>query len=267
MEACEELGWEGHYLAPSTANDYTAMVQLTETALNDGADVLVVCVSDTGLFQEVLQRAKDAGVTLIGAAAGVEEYMSALVGTDAVQLGANTADTLVELMGDKPIHVATGQTLLSLETQNVQVQSFIDRLAEIRPDAVVVDRFENNSVASTAADKLSALYIANPELNAVVSFDSYVGIGAASFISDYGIEDDFYGIGIDDGAEVLLCIKNGTLDATIAQQWYEIGKQCVKVAEQVRNGEEVEYDQGIPTIAILPEDVDAHAAEAGISLE
>ena len=70
MEACEELGWEGHYLAPSTANDYTAMVQLTETALNDGADVLAVCVSDTGLFQEVLQRAKDAGVTLIGAAAG-----------------------------------------------------------------------------------------------------------------------------------------------------------------------------------------------------
>ena len=260
MEACEELGWEGHYLAPSTANDYTAMVQLTETALNDGADVLAVCVSDTGLFQ-------DAGVTLIGAAAGVEEYMSALVGTDAVQLGVNTADTLVELMGDKPIHVATGQTLLSIEMQNVQVQAFIDRLAEIRPDAVVVDRFENNSVASTAADKLSALYIANPELNAVVSFDSYVGIGAASFISDYGIEDDFYGIGIDDGAEVLLCIKNGTLDATIAQQWYEIGKQCVKVAEQVRNGEEVEYDQGIPTIAILPEDVDAHAAEAGISLE
>ena len=169
MEACEELGWEGHYLAPSTANDYTAMVQLTETALNDGADVLAVCVSDTGLFQEVLQRAKDAGVTLIGAAAGVEEYMSALVGTDAVQLGVNTADTLVELMGDKPIHVATGQTLLSIEMQNVQVQSFIDRLAEIRPDAVVVDRFENNSVASTAADKLSALYIANPELNAVVS--------------------------------------------------------------------------------------------------
>ena len=162
MEACEELGWEGHYLAPSTANDYTAMVQLTETALNDGADVLAVCVSDTGLFQEVLQRAKDAGVTLIGVAAGMEEYMSALVGTDAVQLGVNTADTLVELMGDKPIHVATGQTLFSIEMQNVQVQSFIDRLAEIRPDAVVVDRFENNSVASTAADKLSALYIANP---------------------------------------------------------------------------------------------------------
>lgn len=115
LEACEELGWEGHYLAPSTANDYTAMVQLTETALNDGADVLAVCVSDTGLFQEVLQRAKDAGVTLIGAAAGLEGYTSALVGTDAAQLGANTADTLVKLMGDKPIHVAAGQTLLANE--------------------------------------------------------------------------------------------------------------------------------------------------------
>ncbi|MFR8977382.1 MAG: sugar ABC transporter substrate-binding protein [Christensenellales bacterium] len=266
MEACEELGWEGHYLAPSTANDYTAMVQLTETALNDGADVLAVCVSDTGLFQEVLQRAKDAGVTLIGAGAGLEGYTSALVGTDAAQLGANTADTLVKLMGDKPIHVAAGQSLLANEMQNIQVQAFIDRLAEIpRMRLLLIDL--RTIRPSTAADKLSALYIANPELNAVVSFDSYVGIGAASFISDYGIEDDFYGLGIDDGAEVLLCIKNGTLDATIAQQWYEIGKQCVKVAEQVRNGEEVEYNQGIPTIAILPEDVDAHAAEAGISLE
>lgn len=173
----------------------------------------------------------------------------------------------MKLMGDKPIHVATGQTLLSTEMQNVQVQAFVDRLAEIRPDAVVVDRFENNSVASTAADKLSALYIANPELNAVVSFDSYVGIGAASFISDYGIEDDFYGIGIDDGAEVLLCVKNGTLDATIAQQWYEIGKQCLKVAEQVQKWRGSRYNQGIPTNRHPAGSVDAHAAEAGISLE
>lgn len=267
MEACEELGWEGHYLAPSTANDYTMMVQLTETALNDGADVIAVCVTDQGLFQDVLQRAKDAGVIVVGAAAAVEDLCVAQVGTDTVQLGENTADTLVALMGDEPIYVTAGQTMLANELQNQQVQAFIDRLAEIRPDAVIVDRFECNSVATTSADKLSAMYIAHPELNAVVSFDSYVGLGAASFVSDYGIQDDFMVLGIDDGAENLLAIKNGNMDATIAQQWYEIGRSCITVANDVLAGKEVEYAQGIPTVAILPDMVDSYAAEAGISLE
>lgn len=267
MDACAELGWEGHYLAPSTANDATMMIQLTETALNDGADVIAVCVTDQGLFQDVLTRAKEAGVVVIGAAAGVEELCVAQVGTDTVQLGQNTADTLVALMGDKPIYVTAGQTQLSSELQNLQVQAFLDRLAEISPDAVVVDRFECNSVATTSADKLSAMYIAHPELNAVVSFDSYVGLGAASFVSDYGIQDDFMVLGIDDGAENLLAIKNGTMDATIAQQWYQIGYQCIKVGSRVLDGETVDYSQPIPTVAILPDMVDSYAAEAGISLE
>jgi len=266
-DACAELGWEGHYLAPSTANDATMMIQLTETALNDGADVIAVCVTDVGLFKDVLQRAKDAGVTLIGNVVGDPDLMSAAVGTDTVQLGVNTADTLVEMMGDKPIYVTAGQTQLSSEIQNLQVQAFLDRLAEIKPEAVVVDRFECNSVATTAADKISALYIAHPELNAVVSFDSYVGLGAASFVSDYGIQDDFLVLGIDDGAENLLAIKQGNMDATIAQQWYQIGRGVIEAAQKVLNGEEIEYTQAIPTVAIMPDMVDAYAAEAGISLE
>lgn len=266
-EAAAELGWESHYLAPSTANDVTVMVQLTETALNDGADVIAVAVTNEGLFQDVLTRAKDAGVIVIGAAAGVEGLCVAQVGTDTVQLGQNTAETLVELMGDQPINVTAGQTLLSDENQNKQVQAFIDRLAELRPDAVIVDRFECNSVATTSADKLSAMYVAHPELNAVVSFDSYVGLGAASFVSDYGISDEFMVLGIDDGAENLLAIKNGTMDATIAQQWYDIGRGCIDVANKVMQGEEVEYAMGIPTVAIMPDMVDSYAAEAGISLD
>lgn len=266
-EAAAELGWESHYLAPSTANDKTAMVQLTETAINDGAKVIAVCVTDQGLFQDVLQRAKDAGVIVIGAAAADPDLCVAQVGTDTVQLGQNTAETLVELMGDTPIYVTAGQTLLADELQNKQVQAFIDRLAELSPDAVIVDRFECNSVATTSADKLSALYVAHPELNAVVSFDSYVGLGATSFVSDYGIEDEFMVLGIDDGAECLLAIKNGTMDATIAQQWYDIGQRCITVAKEVMDGKEVEYAQPIPTVAITPDMVDDYAANAGISLD
>lgn len=266
MDACAERGWEGHYLAPSNPNDKTAMVQMCETALNNGADALLVAVTEPTLFQDVLQRAIDQGVTVIGVAAGLEGYTQCLVGTDAQNLGINTAETLVALADGKQINVACGQTLLADTNQNIQVDAFITRLAELDPNAVVVDRFECNSNASITADKLSALYVANPELNACVSFDSYVGLGAASFVGDYGIQDDFIVLGIDDGAECLLAIKNGTMDATIAQQWYTIGTESVALAEKAMNGETLEYAQGIATVALYPDMVDAYAEENGIDL-
>ena len=266
-EMCASYGWEGHYLAPANANDGTAMVQLAETALNNGADVLMVCALEPDLFTEVLGRARDQGVTVIGVAGGVDGYTEALVGTDAVSLGYNTAEALVAIAGDNPINVAIGQTMLSSSLQNEQIDAFLVKLAEIAPDAVIVDRFEMNSNASIAADRLSALYVAYPDLNASVSFDSYVGMGAASFVGDYGISDDFFAIGIDDGSEILLCVKDGTLDATIAQQWYEIGKRSVEVSYQLRvEGQELEYKQGVPTVIIYPEDVDAYAEANGIDL-
>ncbi len=266
MAACEEHGWEGHYLAPVNANDYTSMVQLCETALNNGADALLVAVTEPTLFQDVLTRAKEQGVILIGVAVGLEGYTQCVVGTDPVSLGENTAIALAELAAGGEINVVSGQTRLADPTQNAQVDAFINKLAELDPNAVVVDRFECNSSASTSADKLSALYVANPKLNACVSFDSYVGVGAASFIGDYGIQDDFIALGIDDGAEILTAVKAGTLDATIAQQWYEIGRRSVECVAESLNGETLEYDQGVPTVIIYPDDVDAYAAENGIDL-
>lgn len=266
MAACEENGWEGHYLAPVNANDYTAMVQLCETALNNGADALLVAVTEPTLFEEVLARAKAQNVIIIGLCVGLEGYTECVVGTDPISLGENTAIALAELAGGEQINVTSGQTRLADATQNMQVGAFESKLAELAPDAVIVDRFECNSNASTAADKLSALYVANPELNACVSFDSYVGVGAASFVGDYGIQDKFIALGIDDGAEILTAVKSGTLDATIAQQWFEIGRQSVNCVAKKLAGETLEYNQGVPTVIIYPDDVDAYAAENGIDL-
>ena len=267
MDACEELGYEGHYLAPANPNDYTSMVQLCETALNNGADALLVAVTEPTLFQDVLTRAIEQNVVVIGVAAGLEGYTECLVGTDPVSLGENTAIALVDLAAGEQINVAVGQTRLADANQNVQVDAFIAKLSELDPNAVIVDRFECNSSASVSADRLSALYVANPELNACVSFDSYVGVGAASFVGDYGIQDSFIALGIDDGAEVLTAVKSGNLDATIAQQWYKIGQESVYCVERSLAGEELEYNQGIETVIIYPEDVDAHAEENGIVLE
>ena len=222
-------------------------------------------VFDHAALADTHNNAPNPGIVLYGVAAS-DDNLDGFIGTDTVNLGYNVAEALVKVAGDSPINVVTMQSLLSTQQQNEQVDAFVEHLAELRPDAVVVSREECNSSAQTAQDKLSAVCIAHPETNALVSFDSYAGLGAASYCAAEGIEDDFFVIGIDDAAEILLAIKDGSMDATVAQMWYKMGYEGVMNANKIRNGEEVPFSTDAGTAIVMPEDVDEWAAQVGADL-
>ncbi|MCI8274065.1 MAG: substrate-binding domain-containing protein [Lachnospiraceae bacterium] len=266
-EACAELGWEGQYLAPSAANTASDMVNLTETAITNGADIIMPCVIDPDTFADVLDRAKERGIVVIGLAAGDPDRCDAMIGTDPVDLGRNAAEALVKAVAeDEEINVCTMQTLLTNTGQNDQRQAFEERLKELRPDANIVSYEECDSSATKAADKLSALYLAHPELNGVVSFDSYAGLGGAAFVEEKSLQDSFHVIGIDDAPEILRAIQNGTMDCTVAQMWHDIGYQSCYLAKTIYEGGDYEYDNGIGTSIIFAEDVDNWVETYGIDM-
>lgn len=266
-KACEELGWDGQYLAPSASNVASDMVNLTETAITNGADIIMPCVTDPDVFADVLKRAREKGIIVIGLAAGDESMCDAMVGTDPANLGKNAAEALVKAVGEgEPINVCTMQTQLTNTGQNNQRQAFEDRLKELRPDANVISYEECDSSATKAVDRLSALYLAKPELNGVVSFDSYAGLGGAAFVEEKGLQGKFHVIGIDDAPEILRAIQEGTMDCTVAQMWYDIGYQSVQIAKTIYDGGEYEYDNAIGTSIIFPEDVDTWIETYGIDM-
>ncbi len=264
-KACEELGYEGHYLAPQSFNSAAELVNLTETAITNEADIILPVVVDAEAFADVLTRAKEAGIVLVGIQAP-DDHLDAYIGTDPTNLGNAVAEALVASVGDGPIKVATMQTSLTAGIQQVQCDAFVAKLAQLRPDAVVIDRLECNSNAAIAADKISALYLANPDCNAMISLDSYAGLGAASFVEEKGLQGQFHVIGIDDAAEILLCIKNKTMDCTVAQMWYDMGYKSVYLAKAIHDGEAFEYANDSGSSIIYAADVDAWAAQNGITL-
>ena len=268
QKACEELGWDGQYLAPQSANAYTEMVNLTETAITNGADIIMPCVADPDMFADVLQRAKDAGLTVVGLAVGDGGInCDAEIGTDPINLGKNAAEALVKAIPEgEAINVCTMQTALTATSQNDQRQAFEDRLKELRPDANILSYEECDSSASKAVDKLSALYLTHPELNGVVSFDSYAGLGGAAFVEEKGLQGKFHVVGIDDAPEILRAIQAGTMDCTVAQMWYQIGYQSCYVAKDLYEGKTLEYNQPVQTKMLFPEDIDAWVAENGIDM-
>ena len=135
--ACEELGWEGQYLCPTTDNNMSELFNLHDTAISNGADVMIPCVTDNDAMADILQKAVDQGITMVGIGL-TDPHIPYLIGTDNINLGRTIAEALVQCMGDQEIHVATMQTILAHTGQTSQVDAFEERLKELRPDAEVV---------------------------------------------------------------------------------------------------------------------------------
>lgn len=265
MTACEELGWEGHYLAPSQPSNTTEMVNLVETALTNGADIVMPNCNNVEAFADVISHAKELGIPMVGISNRHEDLV-AYIGMDPTNLGQAIAEALVQAAGDDPINVVTVQTSLGQSGQNQQREAFEAKLLELRPDAVIVGREECTSNAATAQDKISALKLANPELNCAVSFDSYAGLGAATFVEANGLQGEFHVVGIDDSPEILMCVENGLMDCTVAQMWYSVGYDGVYLAKRVYDGEEVDFANDAGSKILFPEDLDAWIEERGIDM-
>ena len=265
MTACEELGWEGQYLAPSQPSNTTEMVNLVETALTNGADIVMPNCNNVEAFADVISHAKELGIPMVGISNRHEDLV-AYIGMDPTNLGQAIAEALVQAAGDDPIHVVTVQTSLAQSGQNQQREAFEEKLLELRPDAVVVGREECTSNAATAQDKISALKLANPDLNCAVSFDSYAGLGAATFVEANGLQGEFHVVGIDDSPEILMCVENGLMDCTVAQMWYNVGYDGVYLAKQVYDGETVEFANDAGSKILFPEDLNGWIEERGIDM-
>ena len=264
--ACADYGWDGQYLSPQAANSTAEMVNLCETAITNGADVLITTVTDSEAFADVLIRAKEAGITLVGAPAP-DENLDASIGTDPTGLGNAMAQALVDSVpADEPINVVTMQTDLTAAIQIMQRDAFEAKLFELRPDANIVSYEECNSNAATAQDKMLALYLANPDLNAMVSIDSYAGLGAAAFVEENALQGKFYAIGIDDAPEILRCIQNDTMVCTVAQMWYQMGYGAVELSDKIMTGADFEVSNDSGCSVIYKDGVEAWAAEYDIDL-
>jgi len=265
-DICKELGFEGHYLSPQSANTLTELVNLCETAITNGAEILLLVVGDDEAFNDVLDRARQQGITLVGIQAP-HEKLDAYIGTDPNNLGKSIAEALVNsFSADEVINVVTMQTILTAGIQIMQRDAFEKRLKELRPDAKIISYEECNSSAAIAQDRLSALYLANPKINSLVSLDSYAGLGAAAFVEEKGLQGKFHVIGIDDAAEILRCIQNGSMDCTVAQMWYKMGSESVILGKTIRDGGQFEFGNDTGSSIIYSKDVETWAKEYNIDL-
>lgn len=267
-DACEELGINGQFLAPVERNNLVEMVTLLDQAVTQEADAVIGVYASTETFGPSLLNAKEKGIVTASVQLKLDpQYIDFMIGTNQTQIGIEMANALLEYSGDKDT------TVMFLcgsagEVTNMQYEAFCKTL-EGHDNITVLDMKFDDGAAATANQVISDEYTANPDLNAVVCLDSSAAtIGAASFVEERGLQDEWTVIGIDASADILNYVKNGALTATMNQDFYKMGHDSVVMAyELIKNGTQPPFENDSGCYLIRPEDVDAYAKANGIELK
>lgn len=269
-EACEELGWEGDYWTPQNAGNDSEMVQLAENALTQGYDVICMEINDLDMYGDVISRAKEEGVKLISLTDVGEENCDAFVGIDSYASGYSQGEKIAEFAKQLEYDSINYVTLMSTTDNASQLknrQGIADALAaNFDGEINEIDIAATDSNAATAQDKLSAFYLANPDLNAVACVDLYAALGAAQFVDENGLQGKFIATGLELTADAFNRVLDGDLMATSSVDSVGIGKNFCYVAQKILNGEDYDYSNPAEKIWVLPDEVESYCAENGIEL-
>ena len=263
-DALSELGWQGQYTSPTSANDTTGVIDLLDTAVTNKADGIITVILDSNQASDVLSKARDAQIPVVTCNTyTTPELQDCWIGTDPVNMGITQGQTVLKYLKDAKYssfdHVTACyiQTTLETETQNKQYEAFCETIKAEYPNATLIQE-ECNSDATEASDKLAALLKAYPDLNVVVSQDGYGCPGIANYVESENLQDKLITIGIDDSEEILGYVSSGVLDCTIAQDFYKMGYQSVYYIKAIKEGNKPAFDNDSGTIIITTDKVEEH---------
>ncbi len=265
-DALAELGWTGQYTSPTTPNDTAGVINLLDTAVTNEADGIITVILDSNQAADVLSKAREAEIPVVTCNTyTTPELQDCWIGTDPTNMGVTQGQTVLKYLKEEKYssfdHVTAAyiQTTLETETQNIQYAAFCDTIKAEYPDATFIQE-ECNSDAAVCSDKLAALLKGYPDLNVVVSQDGYGCPGMANYIESEGLQDSLIAIGVDDSEEIMGYVTNGTLDCTIAQDFYKMGHDSVYFIKDIKEGNAPEFDNDSGTLVITPDDVEEHLA-------
>ena len=239
----EQLGIQVKYDGPNTAS-VSGQVQYINNFVNQGYDALVISsLSPDGLHQAIT-RAQKKGVIILTWDSDVNPqdrtfYISQ--GT-AEQLGRLLVTMTADQMGDP--HDGTKKVAFHYSSPTVTDQNqwtVVAKgiIAEEYPNWEIVDTVFSNQDAQKAVQVPTALFQANPDLDAIICPDANALPGTAQAAENLGIAGNLIITGFSTPNVMRPYVKNDTVAAFGLWDVVKQGKLSIYVANMLVNGQEL----------------------------
>ncbi len=247
--AAADLGVKVTVVGPGAESDIEGQVAMIEQEIGAGCDAIVCAPNDADAAAAALQAAIDAGTPVLSVDTNVGiAGQTSFVGTSNVEAakegGLWAASVLPE--GSKAV-VIYGQE--GDNTSNMRREGYETACKEAGIEVLAALSGQNTTdgATKTMEDLLSAY---PGQINAVFCHNDDTAIGAMNACKNAGVSDILI-VGFDGNKSAVELIQAGELiQATVAQQPYQMGYQVVEAAVKAINGETVDEVINAPVVVV-----------------
>ena len=225
--AGKSLGVQTIFFVPPK-EDVAAQIQTMEAYIAQGVTGIAIAPSDPQALEPVMKKAAASGifVTTLDTPPVQGSVSQVYIGTDNYGAGKIAGETLVRLLpkgGKVGILRGSDTALNALQ----RTEGFLAAIAGtgIQPLPPVNDR-EDVAAALQMADSLIA---ANPDLAGAFGVYAVDGPAWATAIKAAGSVGAIRSVCFDTTTDIINGIKEGVIDATVAQHEYDMGSKSVQI--------------------------------------
>jgi ribose transport system substrate-binding protein len=239
--AAEELGVT---VETQGAQQFDPALQtpIVDSVVASAPDGLLIAPTDVSAMFRPLKAAADAGITVGLVDTTLEDPSMAVtqVASDNEGGGAAAFEAIKEANPDGGTVLVVGHEP-GISTNEARIKGFLDALEQDPAFTALPTQYAQNDPAEGARIVTSTLQ-ATPDLIGIFGTNLFAAEGAATGLRQAGAQERVTVVGFDAGPAQVEALENGTVQALVAQQPAEIGRQGLEQVVASLNGEEPEAE-------------------------
>lgn len=253
-EAARELGVNLSVQGPESF-DPTLQTPIVNAVVAEGPDAILIAPTDRTAMIPPLQAAQDAGITVVLVDTIVDDPNIGVsrIATDNVEGGRVAGDALAELIGEegKVMVITTDPGVSTVEERQ---QGFEEAIAAYGDIQYLGTEYSHNE-PETAAQIVTSTLAAEPDLAGVFATNLFSAEGTATGLREAGLLGEVKIVGFDASPGQVEQVREGLVQALVAQNPREIGRQGVEQAVRALRGEPVEAQISTPLTVVTEENL------------
>ncbi|MEA3334651.1 MAG: substrate-binding domain-containing protein [Chloroflexota bacterium] len=261
QDKANELGYTVDYLGPATEADIAAQVDLVRNVTKKKPAGILLAALDSEALIPAVEEAMAAGVPVAMADSGINsDSPLASIITDQYEGGWMAGEEMARLLGEKGLVSNLGIQAGSVSAG--RSVGFAEAIAQYPEMSVLETQWTDADAVKSlniATDQLTA----NPDLVGFFSAAAPIAAGIAQAAKAKGVDKELKIITFDPSPEILPLFDDGTIQAIIAQDPYQMGYEGVAAIHAFINGETIENPSvELAPVLITPENVDSDVVQA-----
>jgi ribose transport system substrate-binding protein len=237
---------------PPHGMNVSEQLPILNAAINARPDGIILVPADPRALVAVVEAAMAEGLPIVTTDQALEKEVAiAHFGADNKAGGKLAAEEMLRLIGDASGTILVLDNRPGLPVTNLRAEGFIEALKD-HPNLKLLETQYNSDDPNKAATQAQAALQSNPDLIGVFATAEAGAMGAAAGLQGQPAAEKVNVVAYDAGPTLVRALRDGTLDALIAQGSYGQGHDAmIALVDYIRTGEKpAEYTHLVPNVVV-----------------